>query len=493
MTTPQSADVRRVARNFSALVIGSVLSKGVLFAWQILLGNAILPQEYGVYNTVFALMAISAMVTSGGFGLIVVREGARDPHRLPLYWATSLFLQTCLFLPAYVGMVAFALASGYSETIVAYSALAGLSMLIDVFGNVGYDVLIAREQMHITSALEIVAILLRVGLSGVALAFGWGLLGVYGATLLAGVARSCALTWANVRDGLRPRFPLERALILSLVLNSLPLMMAGFLSLAYQHADKLMTTAILGERNTGYLAPAFLINFGMIEIISTTLLVAVYPMLSRYYHDDALRPAFGTLTHTLARFMLMASLPLVLALSLFAPQVIATLYNDSYAPTAGILAVLVWYTLLTMVGNVFSKSLLIQNRQRLTLAIRAFSLLMNVALNALLLFQTRDARGAAIASVLAEAFATGAMLWAFRAEGFDRRAFAVAVARVLGAGAVGAGAMLVVGGVHFVAGAIVGGLAYAGALVAFGAFSAWDVALLRQLGASLPVVGRAFR
>lgn len=493
MPNVQSADVRRVARNFSALVIGGVLSKGVLFAWQILLGNAILPQEYGVYNTVFALMAISAMITSGGFGLIVVREGARAPHRLPSYWATSLFLQTCLFLPAYVGMLAFAVASGYSETILAYGALAGLSMLLDVFGNVGYDVLIAREQMHVTSALEIAAILLRVGLAGVALALGWGLLGVYGATLLAGVARSGALTWANVRDGLRPRFPLERALAWGLVLNSLPLMLAGFLSLAYQHADKLMTTAILGERNTGYLAPAFLINFGMIEIISTTLLVAVYPMLARYYHDDDLHATFGVLTQTLARFMLMVSLPLVLVLSLFAADIIALLYNDNYAPTAGVLAVLVWYTLLTMVGNVFSKSLLIQNRQRLTLGIRALSLLMNVTLNAFFLFQTRDVRGAAVASVLAEAFATVAMLWAFRAEGFDKRAFGLAVGRVLLAGALGAGVMLSAGRVHFIIGALAGGLAYLAALLALRAVSAQDKALLRQWGASLPIVGRAFR
>jgi len=482
-------DVKRATRNFSALVIGSVFSKGLLFAWQIVLGNAFLPAEYGTYNTVVSLMAVSAILINWSMGLIVVREGARQPHRLPHYWATTLFLQTLFFVPAYLVMMSLGYASGYSEIILAYAGLAGLSMWVDSFGNIGYDLLIAREKMHLTSLIEIISIVLKIGLAGIALGIGWGLVGVYGATILAGFVRSVVLSWANWRDGLRPQFPLDRPLTRELLVNSLPLMLAAFLSLAYQNADKLMTTAILDEERTGFLGPAFVINFGIVEVISTTLLVAIYPLLSRYYADEALRPTFGSITQTLARFMLMVSLPLVLALSLFAEPIILTLYNPNYLPTAGILSVLVWYTLIMMVGNVFSKGLLVQNRQRATLLIRFISLCINVALNAFFLFRFQDPRGTAVASVIAEAVATTAMMLTFRTEGFDWRGFGVGVGRILMSGGVGAITMLLLGQLHFVVGIIGGGLVYGGALLLFRALTPADWALLLRLAQSLPSAG----
>lgn len=53
------SDVKRAARNVGVLMLSSILSKGLLFAWQILLGNWIGPSEYGIYGTVFGLFAIS--------------------------------------------------------------------------------------------------------------------------------------------------------------------------------------------------------------------------------------------------------------------------------------------------------------------------------------------------------------------------------------------------------------------------------------------------
>ena len=76
----------------------------------------------------------------------------------------------------------------------------------------------------------------------------------------------------NWQLGVRPQFPFDRNIGIPLLVNSAPLALSAFLSLAYQHADKLMTTGILGEEGTGYLTVAFVINFGVIELFSTTVL-----------------------------------------------------------------------------------------------------------------------------------------------------------------------------------------------------------------------------
>src|SRR5690606_11273297 len=126
------------------------------------------------------------------------------------------------------------------------------------------------------------------------------------------------------------------------------------LSLRYDHADKLMTFSFLGEELTGKLTPAFLIHFGVIELFSTTVLVAIYPLLSRYYKDGE-NEIFGFLSEILARFMLIVALPMAIIFTIFAADFVSFL-PESYEPTAGILQIFSWYTFLSLLGNVFSKA-----------------------------------------------------------------------------------------------------------------------------------------
>ena len=178
------SDAKRAARNVSVLMAASVISKGALYLWQIALSVLLGPSEYGIYGTVGGMMVTAASVAGFGMGLIVIREVARAPQKAGKYWTAMLFAQTVLALLAYVGMNAFAV--GYSETLRAFAALAGINLFIDLFGNMGYDLLVAQEKLVKTSLVEIIHIITRIALAWLALTAGWGLLGVYGAALLVG-------------------------------------------------------------------------------------------------------------------------------------------------------------------------------------------------------------------------------------------------------------------------------------------------------------------
>ncbi|MYA93179.1 MAG: oligosaccharide flippase family protein [Chloroflexi bacterium] len=427
-TSLSGSDARRAARNISALMVASVISKGALFVWQLLLSLWLGPGEYGIYGTIGGLMASAAALASFSMGLIVIRDVARAPEKAGNYWTAMLFAQTLLALLAYVGMNSLSL--GYSEALRAFAALAGLNLFVDIFGNMAYDLLLARERMVMTSTVEITHIFLRIGLALLALSLGWGLLGVYAAALVSGILRSLVLVSLNIRDGIKPQFPLDRALARRLLINSAPLALSALLTLVYQHADKLLTTGILGEEITGYLVVAFVINYGVIELISSSVLVAAYPLLARYY-ESGRNPIFGFLIGKLALYMLLVGLPVALSISILAEAIILPLLGETYAPSAGILRLLIWFTAITMFGNVFSKALLIQNRQRLLLAIRACGLAVNIALTLLLLFRWGDARGAVLASIVGELLIVALLLASFCALGWRARALAGVAARLL--------------------------------------------------------------
>ena len=480
-----AGEARRTARNVSALVIASIFSKGILFGWQMILAGLLGTQDFGIYNTVIALMAVGGTIANFGIGPIAIREVAGHPKKADTYAASMLVTQTLLALVAYLAVLGLGMAFGYPGDILAFTAIAALSLLVDIFGSIANDLLLARERMVMTSIVEISHIVLRVGLAAVALWMGWGLAGVYLATIASGLLRSGVLWGLQWREGLRPQWPLNRSLTRRLLINSAPLFATALLFQLYQNIDKLMTTSIIGAEGTGYLGLAFMINFGVIELLSSQVLMAVFPLMSRY-HASKTPDVFGYLSGTLFRFMLIAGLPVALVLSIFADDLILWLFSDEYAAAAGILQILIWYTLLAMLGNVLTRSLLVQNKQTQTFFVRAGSLALNVLLNLFLLMQFQDPRGAALASVLAEALALVLLIRLFRAPGFLWSQIGASALRTLGVGAITAGVMLTAGMWHPIAGILAGGAVYLLGLFAGRVLSEADLDLLYRLLAALP-------
>ena len=477
------SDAKRAARNVSVLMAASVISKGALYLWQIALSVLLGPGEYGIYGTIGGMMVTAASVASFGMGLIVIRDVAREPQKAGKYWTSMLFAQTVLALFAYVGMNAFAI--GYSETLRGFAALAGINLFVDLFGNMGYDLLVAQEKLVKTSLVEIVHIASRIALAWLALMAGWGLLGVYGAALFSGALRSIVLVGLNVSAGIRPQFPFDWKTAKPLLINSAPLALSASLTLAYNHSDKLLTTGILGERATGYLTAAFVINFGLIELLSVSVLVAAYPLLSRYY-DDGRNPLFGFMVEKLALYKILVALPMAFSVGILADKIMLPLLGEAYAPSAGILRLLIWYTGITIIGNVFSQGLLVQNRQRRLLLIRGSSLALNITLTALLLLNWRDPRGAVIASIVGEILVLVALLASFRAGGWQPRRVALSAAR---AAVVALPAALVMLALReqFIALPLLGGLGvYIGGVLLARVLSADDWDLIYRLASATP-------
>lgn len=260
-STPSTSDTRRTVRNVGALVIASLLSKSVVFGWQVVLATWLSPFDYGVYHTVFPLLAIASPLVSLSMGMIAIREVARSPEKAGQYATAMLVTQTLLSAIAYVVAISAGALIGYSDAIIAFTAIAGITLIVDMFGNIANDLFIAQERMMITSVVEIVQILARISLAALALWMGWGLFGIYLAGIITGIGRSFILWLIHIMSGLRLEWPLQWATITKpLLISASPLAAAAILSLAYDHTDKLMMTRFLGEVNTAYLGPAFIIG-----------------------------------------------------------------------------------------------------------------------------------------------------------------------------------------------------------------------------------------
>ncbi len=437
------------------------------------------------YGTVGALATIATVMGSFGMGLIVIRDVARHPEKAAHYLTATLFMQTGLVTGAFIVMNTAAWLLGYSGAIRVFTALTGMALIVDIYGNMCSDQLLAQERMVTTSVVEALHIVVRIGLVALALWRGFDLLGLYVVGLAASAFRS-VLFWERLaRTGVRPAFPLDRPLAMLLFTNSVPLAVSAILTLIYQQVDKLMSTAYLTEATTGYLTAAFVVITGVIELLNGTILIATYPVMSRYYEEN--RGLFNLIVEKLVYYTLLVMLPVSLTLSVFATQLTLPLFGAAFAPTATVLRVLIWYALVAMMVNVFAQGMMVQNRQRRLLMLRVGGLCINLTLNLTLLIGfNAGVMGLVYASVVAESVVLAALLWDFRRNDSNTAAWLGRVVQPALATAVTMLTMIALGRVHFTVGIVGGILAYIVMILLLGVLRDDDWDLLYRLVAAMP-------
>jgi O-antigen/teichoic acid export membrane protein len=468
-----------IARNATTLALASVWTWGLLFVWQIFLARWLGAHDYGVYGTIGTLLGVTATIPEFGVGLLVVRDIARRRADAGRYLRAALVIQLPLTLLAYVAVLAVSAALGFAPPLRRLLAFAALSLIIDVLGNVCHNQLLAAERISLTAAIGTGHVLLLTGLGVVTVGTGGGLWGLYEAVLLASGARAAAYWLALLRLGCRPAGPVEAALVRALLARGWPLAVNALLALAYIHVDKLITLRVLGLAAAGQLVAAYVVVYGVIELTSTTLLVAVLPTMSRL--SAAVSPtAIHRLIERLVGLALTLGLPVAICLSCLAPSLTRLVFGAGYGPTADALRVLGWYALTRMVGNVFSMSLTIQDRQSRLPAIRAAQLLVGAVL-AFALLPRLGIAGPAFAMLATELLGLGLLL---RASGVGTTLSRLIVRRglrTLPAALALGGAVLLLRSISPMTALVVGLPIYATAILIGGGATREDRALLKRL------------
>jgi O-antigen/teichoic acid export membrane protein len=489
-----SDTARRAARNATALALSNLASKGALFVWQLILARWLGSAGYGTYGTIGAMLAIGAAIPEFGMGLIVIRDIANQPRDAGRYLTAVLAMQPALSAIGYVVLMLGAFLFGYDAGLRALLAFAALNLLVDALGNMCHNQLLAMERMVIPALIATGHVMVLMSAAAVALAAGGDLWGLYAATLIAGLVRGAAYWFALWRTGIRPEFPVDRAIVRGLLINGAPIAITSFLALAYQHADKLITTALIGTEGTGQLTAGFVIVFGVVELLSTTILVAVFPLMSRTYGSGQ-RPMFDFMLEKLSFFNLTLSLPVGVYTSLLAVPLSAWLFGAGYTRTADILQILIWYTVVTMFGNVFSKALLIENRQRRLMIIRTSGLALNILLLFVLL-PVLDVEGAPVATLIAESAIVIAIVRSFSFPPDWWKRMISHLWRLALVGLALAGIVLVLREVHPLVAAAAGLPAYALMVFFSGALAKDDWDLIYRLASAMPggsIIARYWR
>ncbi len=373
------ATTRTVAVNASLLAFSTVLTLGLQFVWQVVLARTLGERGYGTYATIGALLVTGAALVEFGMGLIVIRDVAAHRTEAGRYLAATLVVQPLLAVAAWIALAALAWSLAYPVELRALLAVASISLLMDTLGNMCHNQLVAMERMRVPAlaAPTHAALLIAAGIP--VLLAGGGLWGVYAVALGAGLLRSIGYWLALRWWGVRPEIPVDLRRVRYLLVEGWPLAALSAVTLATRHSDKLIVAAFLGLAATGELTTAFLVVFAAIEVLSTPLLVAALPLMSRLHREGG-RGALAAPLGALVTLAVAGGLPVAVLGSLLAPSLTLWLFGPAFGGAAGVLRVMIWALVPALVTNAFAQVLLVEGRQRHLLRIRALGLVVHVML-----------------------------------------------------------------------------------------------------------------
>jgi O-antigen/teichoic acid export membrane protein len=376
---------------YGAGVLLSILSAALLFRH---LGVA----DGGRYVTVLALVGLVASVSELGLTTVGVRELAiRHSHEREAFMRNLLGLRIGLTLVGALGAVAFALLADYTIEMVLGAVLGGVSVVaLAVQSTLGIRLMVDLRLGWMT-ALEVVRQIASVaGIVALVVAEA-GLLAFFAVPVPAAIV-ALSMTAILVR-GEVPLLPnLDVRGWLTLLRQVIPAAAATAVTAVYFRVSILVFALIASARETGFFGASFRV-IEVLALIPNLVVGAALPILARAARDDLDRLNYAL--DRVFRVCVLLGTWIALALALGASVAIDVVGGSEFRPSADVLRIQGLALAASFPGAAFFYGLLSLHRNRTLLLLMSGALLLNAVL-VVALGSALDAKGAALATVIAE-------------------------------------------------------------------------------------------
>jgi O-antigen/teichoic acid export membrane protein len=361
-----SGPVGRVAKNSLFPLVTGLANRGLDFGFALVYLRLLGPQGAGQYAFAVVIVGYFDILANFGLGTLLTREVAREPNRWGQYFWNTLVSRLGL---SFLALLVALLLAGPLAAPLQIGPEVGLALILLTLGllpgaiaSTSSALFQARERMEVPAAVTVLSTVSRIVLGTGVLLAGWGLVG------LALVSLAVNLLNAAVLGGLllgligRPRLSFDLGFSRGLLASAWPLMINNFLNSLFFRIDAVLLKPLAGEVALGHYSTAYKFIDGL-QIIPSTFVLALFPLLSRQAHEDRreLAVAFG---HGL-KVLLMIALPITIGTVLLAEPIIELFAGPAYLPDAALaLQVLIWFLPFSFVNGLTQYVLIALNRQR---------------------------------------------------------------------------------------------------------------------------------
>ena len=481
--------VQRIFRNSAAPIAGQLLNKVMDLGFALVLTRLLGPEGNGAYEYAVAIWLYLKTFTDFGLGVLTTRDVARQPELASEYLGLTTLLRLALWATVLPLALVFTFANwrwlGSSGASSVALLLLILSIVPDSWSDAANAICNAREEMVRPAILTVIKNGIKTAVGLGCLLAGWGVIGLALTALITNVIAAWLFVYLLRGLNVSPIWRLPGREGRRLLGEAWPLLLNNLLAGLFFSFDAVVLKSAQGEAALGvYRAPYKLLN--MLLLVPQYGTLALFPHLSRLAAEKG--AAFME-TYSLAiKLLLTLALPICVATTFVAPDLIWVLAGNQYLPDGGTaLRLLIWFLPLSYVNGLTQYVLIAAGMQRAITP--AFALTFAFNLGANLIFTPRYGFvSAAIITVVSEVVLFLPFFWFLKRKMASLPSLSVALRPIAAATAMallGWAIFTALGASRFApwVAAIAGGATYGAVLILIGGIGATERRLaLRLLG-----------
>lgn len=429
--------------------------------------------DFGRYVTVLSIIAIAGGLADAGLTAVGAREYAvRDRAGRAGLMRNLLGMRLALTAVAVAAAVGLAAVAGYGSALVLGTALAGVGLLVQVTQTTLVVPLQNELRLGWVTAAELLKQTLAVTLIVIGVVVGAGVVTFLAIPIPAGLA-AVALVALLVRASIPVRPAFHRAEWTALLRDTLLFAAATAISMAYLRIAVVLMSLVSSDLETGYFAT----SFRVVEVVMgvpAILISTLFPVLARAGRDDLVR--LGGAVQRIFDVGLILGVGGALVVALAAAPLVKLIGGAAAEPAAPVLRLQALGLIATFIATGCQFTLLSLRRHRAILVANLLALTCTVAVT-LALEPLWDARGAAVATTVAESLLAVVAFLALRRALPAPRVDPVFIAKLMVAAVL---ALLPALLLPSFAAAVAGAIVYAAALLVAGAVPRELAVLVRR-------------
>ncbi len=392
----------RIVDNIAWLLVDKLLRMGTGLLVVVWIARYLGSEQFGLLSFATAFVSLFGFVSGLGLQGIVVRDIVRDPSSKEETLGTAAALKLIGGLIAYscVLLAIFWLRPNdqLAKTLV---AILGSAMLFNSSEITVYwfeSQVLSRYTVWAQNSCFLIFAAVKVGLivnNAPLVAFAWATLAE--AVIVALVLLSI-FNWYGLKIWAL-RITMARAK--TLLSDSWPLLLSGIAIIIYMKVDQIMLGQIVGDKAVGVYSVAVRIS-EVWYFIPTVITSSIFPSILKA--KERSESDYNQLFQNLYDLMVAISFAIALPMTFLSAPLVAILFGEDFFASGPVLVIHIWSSIFVSLSVSSGKWLLSENRQDLAFQRNFLGLVVNIALN-FILIPSFGAVGAAIATIISYALA----------------------------------------------------------------------------------------
>lgn len=423
--------------------------------------------EFGTYNLILTLLFIGGMLVNCGTEGVIVREGAKNPGKLPLLFANCVFISFFLSLFAWPLMIVVSLFLKYDHDVIMMIGAGGVVLIFMGVGQIAGAIIRAHQRMETLALVSCCISLLTLLLNLFVVWMGGSLRLLIGAVVVGEAVKGSALVFVVHRYFIRLKLTADKAIMVELLKLAAPFAVLMAYGVLVHRLDILMVGWLKTNDDVAIYATAARIT-DFLALLAGSMVGAIYPYISAKSMGSR-KELLNTYEDSIAVFAILG-FGTAFAAILLAKPLILFVFGHSYEISAVPLRWLAWAFLFSVLSGPVGTVLIAAGDQMKRLVVLGLVVLAcNIGLN-LWLIPDYGYNGAAIATCLSAVAGFVGRLLLSRLYFGELSNFCLATWRALFASLPMILVLLCLGDDHLILSVFLGGVVYLVALMALGEF-----------------------